>query len=111
MTAKDWHDFKELIDHEITPCDIALSSEGYRVDERRDDFQGIRDYSQVKDSRGNKLKCCDYFYLYRKHFFCLEFSNLCRQYIDCNLRFNTIKSVKSLCKKYKRPIIRLINPR
>jgi hypothetical protein len=110
VTTKNWKDFREVIEHEITPCDIILSSEGYRVDERKGCASGIRDYSGVKDSFGNKLKCCDYFYLFNNSFFCLEFSNLYRQYIDCTIRFTRIKNIISKkSKQDTKPILRLVN--
>ena len=103
MASRNWDDFKEPLDHEISPCSIVLSSEGYRVDERNGGKQGIRDHSQIKDIAGNKLKCCDYFYLANGKFFCLEFSNLHRQYIDCNSSFNDItRVIKQLPKKEQR---------
>ncbi|MGQ9444990.1 hypothetical protein ACTHGP_06160 [[Pasteurella] aerogenes] len=80
MTVRKWESFLEQLDHEIARCSIQLNTFGYRVDDKREAPPGIREHSQVKDSQGNKIKCCDYFYLYEDKFFCLEFSDLYAQY-------------------------------
>lgn len=80
MTVRKWESFLEQLDHEIARCSIQLNAFGYRVDDKIGALPGIREHSQIKDSQGNKIKCCDYFYLHGNKFFCLEFSDLYAQY-------------------------------
>ena len=110
MMVRDWNSFKEPLEHEIDLCSISLDVEGFRVDAKKDKPEGIRDHCCPETEGSPRLKSCDYFYLYGKKFICIEFSDLHRQYIDCNISFQKIKKIiKQLPRKDKR-LIRDIEP-
>lgn len=92
MSARDWDSFKEKLEHEIESCSVSLEVDGYRVDEKRGKPKGIRDHCCPTTEENPTPKSCDYFYLYENKFFCIEFSDLMRQYENENKTYQGLKA-------------------
>lgn len=93
MTARDWDSFREKLEHEINSCSISIDAQGYRVDAKKGKPEGIRDHCCPETKDNPRLKSCDYFYLHEQKFFCIEFSDLHRQYIDRDAKFQKINGL------------------
>lgn len=97
MTDKrDIAEFLETMDHEFPNIELQVNKAGYKVDGN----DGIK-----KQCGLNNLKSVDYFYLYDRKFFVIEFSDFLRQRIAI---LNDVEAIKetTLDKNQKKRLVK-----